>query len=263
MTTLTEKPVRLEVADRVAVLTIDYPPVNALAKVVADGLEECIASAGATADVNCLIVTGAGSRAFGAGGDIKAFVKYMENGTGADLAARMHQVFAKLEAFELPTIAAIEGLCVGGGLELALCCDLRYAGATAQFGLPEIKLGLLPGGGGTQRLPRLIGRDKALQLICSGEFMDAQTAVGIGLCTRLVDAGQALRAAREFGGLLALQSGSALRLVKRAFAEGLERPLAEGLALEVELFGAAMTTTDAREGVAAFFEKREASWRHA
>jgi len=209
----------------------------------------------AASDARALLITGAGTKAFCAGADIKELI-------GRPLAARKRgtergqATFAKLDHLPMPSVAIVNGYAFGGGLELALACTFRLATRNAKLGLPEIKLGLIPGYGGTQRLPRAVGEARALEMILTGRTVDAEEAARIGLVNRLVD-GEAVAAgiafAREFSGHSLPVLGFARDAVKRA----LDTPLAEGLKIEADLSTLAFQTKDAAEGMAAFIEKRK------
>ena len=165
-------------------------------------------------------------------------------------------MYNRLDFFPVPTIAAIEGHCLGGGLELALACDLRVAGETSRLGLPEVKLGVFPGGGGTERLPRLIGEARARELIYTGEPVDAREAWRIGLVNRLAPAGQALAAAQELGRVIAARPGITLRTVKAVMDRGLAMDLLQAEQVAIEAIAELFQSEAVREGVAAFLEKR-------
>jgi len=239
--------------ENIGIITIDSPPVNALEKQVLDELEEIVDNIPFEVDV--VIVQGAGEKAFVAGADIKDFPG-LKKDTAIELAKRGQAIFNKIAKLDQPVIAAIDGFALGGGLELALACDIRVASTRSQLGLPEVKLGILPGYGGTQRLPRLIGPGKAKQLIFTGEFISAEEAKAIGLVEEVTD-GSALEKAKEIAQTIAKRAPLGVRKAKQAIDEGLEATLEEGLHLEALAFGDLCETEDKNEGVAAFFEKRE------
>ncbi|MBF7084504.1 enoyl-CoA hydratase [Desulfallas sp. Bu1-1] len=256
--------VELRKEDQVAVLTINNPPVNALnSRVMAELLQNLEELAGDDG-VRVLIVTGAGDRAFVAGADIKEFPGLFKGqaGLAGQFALAGHKMFNALDNFPRPTIAAVNGLALGGGCELALACDLRVAADTAQFGLPEIKLGLFPGGGGTQRLPRLIGEARAKELMYLGDPISAGEALQIGLVNRVVPAGQLVEETMKLAGKLATRPGVALNLIKQAVDRGVQVSLEEGLKIEADLFDRVFLTEDVKEGVNAFIEKRKAEFKH-
>jgi enoyl-CoA hydratase len=206
-----------------------------------------------------IVVTGAGERAFSAGADIREFVEPLVPVRFREERRRLDFRQA-LDRCPQPIIAAIRGYAFGGGLELALACDLRIAGEDAQLGLTEVNLAIIPGGGGTQRLPRLVGRGKALEMILTGARLPAAEALRIGLVERVVPATEVLRAALDLARTLATKAPVALRYAKEAVVKGLELPLADGLRLEGDLSTLLRTTEDRVEGARAFLEKRSPRW---
>lgn len=238
-----------------AVVTLNRPDaLNALSFAIIRDIEAAIDQA-ASLDIRALIFTGAGEKAFCAGADIKELMgrSVMEERAGAELGQR---VFARLDGFKVPSIAAINGYAFGGGLELAMACTFRVAGPKAKMGLPEIKLGLIPGYGGTQRLPRLIGEARALELIMTGRTVGAEEALRIGLVHRVAE-GDVLEAAKALAGEFAGFGLPALALARAAVQRALNTPLTEGLKIEADLSTLAYRTRDAAEGLAAFVEKRQ------
>jgi enoyl-CoA hydratase/carnithine racemase len=167
-----------------------------------------------------------------------------------------HMLYNRLDFFSVPTIAAIEGYCLGGGLELALACDIRVASENSQLGLPEVKLGVFPGGGGTERLPRLVGEARARELIYTGEPIDAREAWRIGLVNRLAPTGQSLAASQKLGATIAAHADVTLRTIKAVMDRGLGMGMLEGQQLAIEALGELFQSDAVREGVAAFMEKR-------
>ena len=209
----------------------------------------------ATSDARALLITGAGAKAFCAGADIKELMgrELMDHKRGGELG---QLTFAQLDRLPMPSVAVVNGFAFGGGLELALACTLRLATRNAKMGLPEIKLGLIPGYGGTQRLPRAVGEARAMDMILTGRAIDAEEAHRIGLVQRLIDGdsiGEAIAYAREFSGY----SLPVLALARDAVGRALDTPLAEGLRIEADLATLAYQTRDAAEGMAAFMEKRK------
>ncbi|HSJ10881.1 MAG TPA: enoyl-CoA hydratase-related protein [Longimicrobiales bacterium] len=245
----------LDVSDRIATLTINRPDKrNALNAVVRREIVEALDQLRPDDAVRVVIITGAGEKAFVAGADIGEFAERTPLEQREAMQGR--RVFDEVAAFPKPTIAMINGFALGGGCELALACDMRVAAPTARFGQPEIRLGLIPGGGGTQRLPRLIGAGRALRLILTGDLIDAAEAHRIGLVDVLADEGALHARTLEIARAMAAHSPVALRLAKSAVAAALEAPLSAGLAHERELFITAFGSDDRNEGVTAFLEKR-------
>ncbi len=248
----------VEVADGVATITVDRPKaLNALDALTIDELERATDELGATAGLAGVIVTGAGDKAFVAGADIKALAEVRRPDEARSLARRGQAVLGKLSAFPRPVIACIGGYALGGGLELALACHLRYAVRGAKLGLPEVTLGLIPGYGGTQRLARAIGRGAATELIVTGEPVSGEEALRLGLVQRLFDDREALLAgARETLSKVAKRGPLAVRLALEAIDRGLEQDLEGGLQVEADLFGLALASDDGGEGTRAFLDKR-------
>ena len=255
MSTVLNDVVRVERDGPVVVVTIDHPPANAISRAVIAGVTRAITEAEADQTCRALILTGAGPKFFAAGADISEF-----GSEGGDNIASGQQFTLAMERSRLPIIAAVNGIAFGGGCELTLACDVRIASSSARFGQPEIKLGIIPGWGGTQRLPRLIGRTAAIELLLTGDPVDAARALELGLVSRVVEPEALLTTAREVAGRYAAQAPLALAATKRAVAEGLDRPLAEGLEAERREFVGLFTSADAAEGITAFLEKRPPAW---
>ncbi len=252
--------VHLSVAGGIAEVAIDRPAkLNALNETVRRELMETFDELASRADVSVAILYGLGARAFAAGADVGEFAARTP-AAQRDL-YRHRRVYDALGDFPKPVICAIHGFCIGGGNELALACDIRIADSTARFGQFEIRLGLIPGAGGTQRLARLVGPGQALRIGLSGDLVDAEEAHRIGLVEILAEEGAHIAAARDLARRMCRWSPLALQLVKTAVREAAERSLAEGLAAEKELFLAAFASEDGREGVRAFVEKRRPSFR--
>ncbi|MBI4540051.1 MAG: enoyl-CoA hydratase/isomerase family protein [Gemmatimonadetes bacterium] len=246
----------VETSDAVATVTVNRPEkLNALNATVRRELVEALDGLAADDDIRAVLLIGAGDKAFVAGADVAEFAARTPLEQRDVIAGR--RVYDAAAAFPKPLIAVIRGYCLGGGCELALACDLRVAGRSARFGQPEIRLGLVPGGGGTQRLARLVGYGQALRLAVTGDFIDAEDAYRIGLVEFLVDDDRAYETAREIARRMTRWSPVALRLAKEAVQAALETPLSAGLRLERELFLTAFASEDGREGVRAFMEKRE------
>ena len=244
----------------IATITINRPDKrNALNSAVRRELIEAFDALEPKDDVRVVVLTGAGDRAFVAGADIGEFAERTPIEQRAAMEGR--RVFEVVAAFPKPVIAAINGFALGGGCELALACDLRVAARSARLGQPEVNLAILPGGGGTQRLPRLVGHGTAMRLILTGELIGAEEAHRIGLVDEVVDDGALAERVRELAGAMARHSPVALKLIKQAVRAAAEMPLAAGLALERELFITAFSSEDRVEGVRAFLEKRSPEFR--
>jgi enoyl-CoA hydratase len=253
--------IRCEVDGGVAAVTLDRPDVlNAMNDGMRRELTRCFSDLAGRDDVRVIVVAGAGERAFSAGADIREFVE-------PPVPVRFREQRRRLDFRQVmdrcpqPIIAAIRGYALGGGLELALACDIRIAGEDAQLGLTEVNLAIIPGGGGTQRLPRLVGRGKALEMILTGARLPAAEALRIGLVERVVPPDRVLPAALELARTLADKAPVALRYAKEAVVKGLELPLADGLRLEGDLSTLLRTTEDRLEGARAFLEKRRPRWQ--
>lgn len=254
--------VRFEANAGVARVTVDRPEaLNALSTEVLDALEQAFLKARDASDVRALVVTGAGTKSFVAGADIKelqalekphAFQAYLRRGQG---------VFRLLERMGKPSIAAVNGYALGGGLELALACTLRIASEKARLGVPEINLGGIPGYGGTQRLARLVGAGRALELILTGKHVEAPEALRLGIVNEVVPADRVVQRAEALAGELASKSPVALKSALDAVQNGLEMPLDDALYFEAQVAALSFTSEDGREGLKAFLEKRPARWR--
>ncbi len=241
----------------IATITINRPDkLNALNSGVIHELHEVLNHLEKSRDARCVIITGAGEKAFIAGADIGEIkdmspwdaVKFVEDG---------QHLMNRLEGSRLPVIAAINGFALGGGCELAMAADIRLASKGAQFGMPEVKLGLIPGFGGTQRLPRLVGKGKALELILSAEIIDATEAQRIGLVDEVFEPDKLMERATHMAETIAKRSPAAVALAKRSLMRSYESSLKEGCSFEAVQFGVANSTKDKAEGVAAFLEKRD------
>jgi enoyl-CoA hydratase len=243
-----------------AIVTVSRPKVlNALNAQTLDELRRVMLALRRDDEVRVVIVTGAGEKSFVAGADINELA--VQNPvSGRDHALSGQHVFDVIENLGKPVIAAINGYALGGGCELALACTLRVAADTAKLGQPEINLGIIPGYGGTQRLSRLIGAGRALELLLTGAQVTAQEALRLGLVNRVVPAADLMRDARTLATELASRAPVAMRYIIDAVNKGLEMPLREALAFEATLFGLAASTADMREGTRAFLEKRPATF---
>lgn len=245
----------LAVQDRIATLTVNRPDkLNALNAATIGELGAAIDELQERDDVSAVILTGAG-RAFIAGADISELSGKTAL-EGQRLARRGQEIFRRFETSRKPTIAAVNGFALGGGCELAMSCHIRIASEVAKFGQPEVKLGLIPGYGGTQRLPRLVGRGRALQLLLTGEMIDAQEAYRIGLVNRVVPADQLVAAATGMIQQMLMNAPLGIASCLDLVDCGLEMPLDDALVLEATQFGVLISTSDTSEGTRAFLEKR-------
>ncbi|MGQ0814811.1 MAG: enoyl-CoA hydratase/isomerase family protein [Gemmatimonadota bacterium] len=246
---------QLSIDKGVAIIVVNRPDKrNALNSLVRSELIGVLAALRDQDQARVVVITGAGDKAFIAGADINEFAERTPVEQRASMVERT--VFEEIAAFPKPVIAMINGFALGGGCELALACDVRVAARSAKLGQPEIKLGLIPGGGGTQRLPRLIGCGRALHMILTGELIDAVEAERIGLVDVVVEDAELHQKTIEIARTMAAQSALTLRLAKTAVRASEEMPLTAGLAYERELFITAFGSDDKREGVSAFLEKR-------
>lgn len=236
-------------------IVLDNPPMNVVSRELTVQLRAALREVARQPGVRAVIVHGAGGRAFCAGSDIAEF-ESLHGRIAEDKLLLEKLVYRQLATVEVPTIAAIEGHALGGGLELALCCDFRIATHRSKLGMPELKLGVLPGSGGTQRLPRVVGPARAKEIILLGEPMDASTALSIGLLTRVVDDGESVQAARDMAAVLAQRGPVAMRQAKKVIDLAAETSLEEGLAHELDASEVVFATDDALEGARAFLDKR-------
>lgn len=250
----------IEKENQLAIITINRPPVNALSLEVVEELSGILADLRSDAGVKALIITGAGPKAFIAGADITQF-QQGDLATVEKFIRRGQEVFEELETYPKPVVAAINGVCLGGGNELAMACDLRLAAESARFGQPEVNLGIIPGWGGTQRLPRLVGKTVAMEILFLGQMIDAREAWRIGLVNQVVPDAELLAKAKELGQRLAAQPPLALAAMKKAVRDGLDTTLDQGLELEVKAFLQVYQTEDAKEGVNAFLSKRKPEFK--
>jgi len=249
--------IHVEIKDGLGVVTINRPSVlNALDRAVLEELRTVLRGLAQTESVHAVILTGAGEKAFVAGADIGEMLALtpMEMKEFSRLG---QDVTSLLQTMPKPTIAAINGYALGGGCELALACDIRIASEEAQLGLPEVSLGIFPGFGGTQRLPRLVGRGKAAELIFTGERIDANEALRIGLVNHVVPSDRLLDEAKKVAGLILARAPLAVRHAKEALNRADETALHEGLHFEREAFALMASTKDRQEGMRAFVEKRK------
>jgi enoyl-CoA hydratase len=251
----------LEVRDGIGLLTFNRPKsLNALDRATLTELEQALAAVAADPAVKALVLTGAGDKAFVAGADI-AQMSTLTPPQARAFAELGQRAFARLEALPIVTVAAVNGFALGGGSELALACDLVYASERARFGQPEVNLGLLPGFGGTQRLARRVGAMRALEIVLTGEMVDAVRAREMGLCLEVLAPERLLEHAFAKAGIIASRGPLAVAAAKRTLRSGADPGLPQGLALEAEAFGLVFASDDAREGMRAFLEKRPAQFK--
>ena len=261
MTAMTGAMHSCKIEEGVALVTLNHPPVNALTPELLAELDSTFDSLAKNEAVKAVVLTGAG-RFFVAGADIRILASIPSSVEGEAMARQGQTILSKIEDCEKPVIAAINGACFGGGLELAMCCHIRLAAEGARLGQPEINLGIMPGFGGTQRLPRLIGRSKALELILTGEPISAREAMNLGLVSQVVSGDDLLRQAQGLARTVATKSQVALRASLRAIRQGSALNLSDGLDLEARLFGTLCDTEDRKEGAAAFLEKRQPRFKN-
>ena len=246
----------ISIEEKVAVLTISNPPANLLSRAVLTELNGFLDGAAQGLSFKVLVVTGAGTF-FIVGADIKEISQLVGAAQGEEAASLGQKVFSKLEKLPIPTIAAINGHCLGGGNELAMSCTLRIASDRARFGQPEVNLGIMPGFGGTQRLARLVGKARALELNLTGDMVNAAAALELGLVNRVVPEAEVMKQSLGLAKKIAGKSTQAVQRILRVTREGLEQTLDEGLKLEAKLFGELCETEDMHEGLKAFIEKRQ------
>jgi enoyl-CoA hydratase len=245
-----------EVSDKIARITFNRPNVlNALNRKTMDELGDCLKKVHADDDIRVLILTGAGEKAFIAGADINELSQQTPV-NGREFTLYGQEIIHRLETLGKPAIAAINGFALGGGCELALACTLRIASRNAKLGQPEVKLGIIPGYGGSQRLPRLCGKGVAHELILTGEMISAEESLRVGLVNRVVDSSELLATAEAIAKKIIANAPLAVKYAMEAVERGMEMPQEEGLYLEATLFGLCCATQDMREGTRAFLEKR-------
>lgn len=257
---MSDAPVLLTTDGGVGTVTIHRPiSLNALNSATLRALREQVDVVAADSQIRCLIVTGAGEKAFVAGADISEMVD-MDAAGGLAFAQAGQAAFAALEALSIPTVAAVNGFALGGGCELALACDFIYASTKARFGQPEIKLGVIPGFGGTQRLLRRVGNAMARELTYTGKMIDAAEALRIGLVNAVYEPADLMPKALETAKIISSFGPRAMAQAKRVLLEGEDAPLGVAIAGEAEAFGRCFTTQDQKEGMRAFLEKRAAKF---
>lgn len=255
---MTDAKLLLEINGPLATITFNNPKaLNALTVATFEELERTLGELEGDKEVRVVILTGAGEKAFVAGGDI-GHLGTLNADSAREFALLAQRVIDRIEAFPKPVIAAINGYALGGGCELAMGCDLRIAADSAKFGQPEVKLGIIPGFAGTQRLSRLVGKGRAKELIFTGEMIDAEEACRIGLVNRVVAKEDLMQEVRALALKMCDKSASAIRLSKEAIDNGLEMDFARAARYEADLFALCFTTEDCKEGIGAFLEKRPA-----
>ena len=253
--------ITVEKEDGIFWITLNRPHrLNAMTMEMCDEIAHALGEAEADRGVKCIIFTGAGDRAFSVGADVTSFAGFTPI-TAADASAKGQELTKKIESMSKPSIAMINGFCLGGGLEIALACDFRIAAEHAEFGNPEIKLGLIPGWGGTQRLARMVGLAKAKELIMIGDRIPADEALRIGLVNKVVPMQKLKEDTKSFAQKLVDGAPIALKFAKHALNFGTQVPLDVGLRIESEAFGMVSTTKDLMEGVSAFIEKRKPEFK--
>jgi enoyl-CoA hydratase len=253
--------VSVEVREAIAIVTINRPKaLNALDNEILDQLKKRLGELKVDSGIAAIVLTGAGDKAFVAGADIRQ-LHGLTPAEGKSVSRRGQSVMQTIEEFPKPVIAAVNGFCLGGGFEVALACHLRLAGTSAKFGLPEVKLGLIPGYGGTQRLSRLVGRGVALEMILTGEMISAEKAFETGIVNRLAEDDSLIDESLKLASKIVANSPAAVKCCLEAVNSGAQMPLAEGLDLESALFGLCFATEDAEEGISAFLEKRKPNFQ--
>lgn len=252
--------VLVEIHGRVGLVRLNRPrQMNALSSPLMKELMDALAAFDANDEIGAMVITG-DERAFAAGADIRE----MASATAMDMLEwGLISEFGRFKHIRKPVIAAVSGYCLGGGNELAMCCDLIVASETARFGQPEINIGVIPGAGGTQRLPRAVGKAVAMEMILNNRTLTAQEALQLGLVNRVVSADQFLEEALSLAAEIANRAPLALRLAKQAILQAYEAPLSEGLTDEQRLFYLLFATQDQKEGMSAFLEKRPPQWKGA
>jgi enoyl-CoA hydratase len=256
MTDMVAEKIQVEIVGKVGILKINNPPVNAMGDEVKSEFQSEFSKISNNDDIWTLIITGVGEKTFVAGADIPKLLE-LDPSNGLKRVQASRKFYNNIASCEKPVIAAINGVCLGGGLEMALVCDLRIAAKHAKLGVPEVNLGIMPGAGGTQRLPRLIGPGWANYLLFTGEPISAQKAMEIGLINFVVTYEDLMKKALEIADKINSKGPLAVRAAKKASSIGLQKPLEEGLDAENEIWSELCATWDKKEGITAFLEKRK------
>ncbi|WP_425058906.1 Short-chain-enoyl-CoA hydratase [Sporomusa carbonis] len=244
----------------IGIITINRPKaLNALNQATLHELDQLLDQISGNTAVKVVIITGSGEKAFVAGADITEMQSFSAI-EGREFGRFGQAVFSKIENLPQPVIAAVNGFALGGGCELAMACDIRIAANTAKFGQPEVSLGIPPGFGGTQRLPRLVGKGRAQELLFTGDIIDAAEAYRIGLVNKVTTGEELMTSARAMAEKIMARAPIAVQMCKAAVNKGLDSPLPVGLAYEAEVFGLCFATADQKEGMTAFVEKRKAGF---
>jgi enoyl-CoA hydratase len=252
--------VKFTVEDRVGTITIEHPPVNALNSATIEELASVLDEIDGNGDVRALVITGAG-QAFVAGADIREIAALQTPEQANALLEQAHTFFNRLDNLPIPVIAAVNGYCLGGGSEIALACDVRFASDRARFGQPEINLGIIPGFGGTVRLTRLVGPARAVEIMLTGADISAQVALRYGRVNNVVPHGTVVREARNLARLLATKPRGAVQAILKLVQDGYGQPAAATLAAERAAFSNLVGSPDMREGLSAFLEKRKPTFQ--
>lgn len=252
--------IETQVEDHVGIIIINNPKANTLSNGVTFELLQVLQEFEKNSDIRVVIITGYGEKFFVAGAEINEFID--KNSVEAQNLSRQLQFFMnQIENFSRPVIAAINGFCIGGGLELAMSCDIRYASDNAKLGLAEIKLGIIPGAGGTQRLPRIIGAGKAKEMMYTGELISAQESLSINLIQKVTEQKELMNECKKLAKKIVNNSPLIIKLLKETINKGLDAPLDSGLSIEADKFGLCFSTEDKVEGINAFLEHRIAIFK--
>ena len=258
---MTQPLAHYETRDQIAVVTIDHPPMNALDVATKEALGEVFTELdGARSEIRVVVLTGAGEKAFAAGADIKGFMDQNPQSAKRRL-MRSHAIFSIIENFEVPVIAALHGFCLGAGLELALCCDIRYASEGTKLGFPEVMLSAFPGNGGTSRAQYYMPLGRLKEMVFSGEMIGAREALSYGLVEKVVPQGESLNAALDLAGRIAGRGALGVAAAKKVINRARDLSLHEGLELESDVWAGLASTEDMKEGARAFLEKRKPHFR--